>query len=131
MTSIYKKETVETIQEIKHIKYENEWKEGYVGIQLTTTKQKMAFLIDDYKSCCEEYGVELVDTPRLGSEIIDITWKDEKNFFYDTEIKLYAIKLKFQTSGGDFYIRIYNNHNGYYKHSYSVILDDYKNEGEL
>jgi len=99
------------------------------GILIETQSQAMLFLIDNFQSCCEEYDVyleNLFDIDLEGSFVEDIKWIEDIS-----EDWLSCIKLELITNRGNVYINMYNNHNGYYPHSYKIITRDYKNTGEL
>ncbi len=130
MKSIYKTQEIpEKIEEVNKefsIVLNNvEW----IGVLIRTTKQAMMFLIDNFQSCCEEYAVyleNLFNINLIGSTIIDINWIEDIS-----EEWLSSIKLELITDKGKVYIHMYNNHNGYYPHSYKILTSNYKNTGEL
>lgn len=50
------------------------------------------------------------------------------NFCFSSKLTLRHVN---KTNDTVYYINIYNEHNGYYPHSYLVEYEGYKNEGEL
>ncbi len=130
MRSIYKQqekpEKIEEVDEDFSIEIDEiRW----VGVMIKTSRQIMMFLIDDFQSCCESYDVKIENLYNINlekSSIEDIYWvEDIKNDY------LSCITLALQTDKGRVDIEIYNQHNGYYPHSYKIITLDYKNSGNL
>lgn len=130
MKSIYKTQEIpERIEEVNTdfsiILHDVEWN----GLLIQTSRQAMLFLMDNFQSCCEEYGVyleNLFNVELKGSVINDIHWIEDIH-----EEWLSSIKLEVLTSKGTVCIDMYNKHNGCYPHSYKILTSDYKNKGEL
>jgi hypothetical protein len=127
----------------------------YIGIYIQTNYDTYKFCVDDFSSCCEAYGVTLFNN---NNEVIfEITCdsKDEKDhkllegfslkqieycherskpIIDNDETQTCSVKITLQDielKEVDYYIDIYNYHNGYYPHNYLVEWNNYKNEGGL
>ncbi len=135
--------------------------EDYIGIYIQTNYDTYKFCVDDFLSCCEVYGVSLFNHNNEVLLKINCESKDEeKNYkllegfflkqieychqrsksaindfgLYDDEIQTCSLKITLKNidlKEAVYYIDIYNDHNGYYPHSYLIEWNNYKNEGEL
>ena len=108
------------------------WTDGrdheYEGYVIKTTEQEIKVGIDNYSSCCEQWGyltsedslddfigaelltVNLVDKA-LNVKVLDATSSDDIDIMF----------VNFETSKGTFQLVVYNIHNGYYGHEAVVI----------
>lgn len=114
---------------------------GMAGYGITTNKQVIKMLIDDYQSCCESYGYfmsedELSDF--IGSELKGISLTDKAlekvEFKYKDELDVYDGDIMFvniETSKGLLQFVAYNSHNGYYGHTAKVISEQLNYETTL
>jgi hypothetical protein len=98
------------------------------GFEITTDKQVIKLLIDNYQSCCENWGYFMSEDILefyIGAEIIDISL---------TDTALNTEKLTDVYEGGIMFVNIlttkgmlqfvaYNEHNGYYGHEARVISE--------
>lgn len=101
-----------------------------IGIEIITEQDKYLFLIDHTSYCCETYGVEIQpeNFQMKGKNLVKINWDKgsspkEEFFTWDCFIML---KLTFEDDTHCF-IKIYNQHNGYYPHQYKIMFKGYEN----
>lgn len=111
------------------------------GFAIETDKQIIKLLIDDYQSCCENYGYFMSEDnfdDYIGAELLDIK-------VTDTELKEGLLKkhdlditdrwfeggvmfVDIVTSKGTLQFVAYNEHNGYYGHDAKVISEQLNHE---
>jgi hypothetical protein len=115
------------------------------GYAITTDKQVIKLLIDDYQDCCENYGYFMSEDDIqsfVGSELLDIgitdtalnsqkmksnDLKDEPPYVYEGDIMFVNIS----TTAGMLQFVAYNEHNGYYGHDAKVISEQLNYEVTL
>jgi len=127
----FKDEIIESIKEYEDSKY------YYFSIK--TNKQTMNFGISTFQVCCENYGINILyDNKKidLNAELC----KELENKFMDK--KILSVKWNEGKYGEDCIINInidnefisvelFNDHNGYYPHTYKVNWCDYTDEDEI
>lgn len=114
----------------------------YSGYVITTDKQKISLLIDNYQQCCESVGYFLSDDDIrsfIGSKLLGIK-------ITDTELKKGLLKkneldeecfeggimfVDIETSKGTLQFVAYNEHNGYYGHEAKVVSEQLKHNKYL
>jgi len=116
------KEKILKIEETTFDK-ESGWggKEGYV---ITTTKQKIMMGIDDYQSCCENWGYFMSEDDIqsfVGKyirkiEVVETLLKKNTEFDVDDMYEGDVMFINIDTTGGLLQFVAYNEHNGYYGH---------------
>ena len=101
------------------------------GIEIVTNKQKISFLIDNAQQCCEDFGYFISEDNLeefIGSKLFDINLISEDNevrslfadkFNLDNE-DFNGIFINIETSDGTLQFVAYNEHNGYYGHTFTV-----------
>lgn len=103
-----------------------------IGIVITTNKQTMKFLIDNVQSCCEEYGVELHNytfNELINEEIKLVRWYNSNDEYKKPDYSDYnSAVVCIETNNKKVYIVIYNYHNGYYPHWYTVNWGSYRDK---
>jgi hypothetical protein len=105
-------------------------------------------LISSETMCCELFSVDTMDgdpsglDPRrfkhikvekyIGATLLSVKWshagKGTVNLMFS---ELRNVCIEVTTSVGMFYVVIWNEHNGYYAHSYEVYWQDYKDRGDV
>lgn len=133
--------SVEIITAIEKGYVEERPDDDWIGIKITTNKQEIKVLINDFQSCCEQYDV-LILSPNctlpipdiIGHEIKNVGWGKEivNNLtcqigslnFYNETLQESAI-VNIETNKGLYQIIAYNDHNGYYQHSVCVEWNGY------
>ena len=113
----------------KILKIEETNFDGKCGFVITTDKQIVKLGIDDYQSCCENYGYFMSEDNLedfIGSELLDIKITDtllkpnneiDVNDIYEGDVMFVNI----ETSHGLLQFVAYNEHNGYYGHDACVV----------
>lgn len=104
------------------------------GYKISTVKHNIYILIDNYQSCCENWGyIQSEDDLNyyIASSIKDIKLTDialnqkmidfEKEGYFDEGGIQF---VDFETSRGSFQLAVYNGHNGYYGHGIIISIDD-------
>lgn len=133
---------METILKIEIVTEElNGWSKSS-GYAITTDKQVIKMLIDDYQSCCESWGYFMSedDIQRfVGSQLLDISITDialnsqameshnlkgERPYVYEGGVMFVNIS----TDRGLLQFVAYNEHNGYYGHDAKVISEQLNHE---
>jgi hypothetical protein len=118
-------------------------RDDYIGYRIITNKQEMNFLISDIQFCCEDYGAKISSDDGITEEdnikekivnekLISVMWADPStkskvNKFADC---LSAV-ITITTENFKFNIILYNEHNGYYEHTYKVNWGNYSDSDEL
>jgi hypothetical protein len=84
---------------------------------------KYQLILENRTICCEDYNVEVIEgdiEDLIGNELVSVTSKSDDTCYCD--IETYEIRY---CSPGDshyeyksVYIKMYNDHNGYYLHEY-------------
>lgn len=135
---------METILNIEEVSEGGHWdrKSGY---KVTTDKQEIKMLIDDYQQCCEGWGYFLSEDDIqnfIGARLLDITITDtalntqkmtendlkgESPYVYDGGVMF----VNLQTDKGVLQFVAYNEHNGYYGHDALVISEQVKHKETL
>ncbi len=128
----------------------------YIGIHIQTNYDTYKFCVDDLRSCCELFGVQLFNYNNDVIFEIDFESKDEKDYklleegYFLKEIEYCHERSKYPKKHDGknilslkitlkdtklkefmYYIDIYTDHEGYYPHNYLVEWNNYKNEGVL
>lgn len=107
------------------------------GYAITTDKQVVKMLIDDFQSCCESFGYFMSEddlTQFIGAELLEITLTDtalNTEKFVSLEMNaepphVYEGGVMFvniHTAAGTLQFVAYNEHNGYYGHDAKVISE--------
>lgn len=113
----------------KILKIEETNFDGKCGFIITTDKQIVKLGIDDYQSCCENYGYFMSEDNLedfIGAELLDIKITDtllkpnneiDVNDIYEGDVMFVNI----ETNKGLLQFVAYNEHNGYYGHDACVI----------
>ncbi len=118
-------ETITAITEAS-FKTVGDYEHSMDGFIITTTEQEIKVGIDNYQSCCENWGYFMTnDTPQdfIGAELLsvdivdEILNKEKAPELYDGS----AMFVNFETSRGTLQFTAYNEHNGYYAHQACVI----------
>lgn len=116
-------EIIEQIFERNNHRYGDECG-GWDEVVIVTNKQTITFGVSSGQSCCEDYGIETYDNKPyeeyVGAELKNVKWHHEKFQGYSGVGYGGEANFKIETSIGDFYVNIFNYHNGYYAHSYKV-----------
>lgn len=98
---------------------------GVSGYEVITNKQSIKLVIDNYQSCCEDWGYfwsndkpdDFVGAKVLGVSITDTALNTEKvPDVYEGGVMFVNI----DTDRGILQFVAYNNHNGYYGHDAKV-----------
>lgn len=109
-----------SIKEDTIVDKSNGYKQTYEGLIIETDKGSIKLVINDSRSCCENFGSLFFETPDDISQFIDaeilqiedISIKREEYIDTDSETQ-----LRITTDKGIIQYAIYNEHNGYYSHS--------------
>ena len=116
------------IEEVYNVNFNDDNYPCYDGFRIETEDEEMYFLINNFQSCCENWGTYLY-TPEDLKEYVGVEYLgyDEKNC---CEIENHLENeyvhpdetcfLNIHTSKGTIDFAVYNSHNGYYSHG--VIL---------
>lgn len=140
MEKILKIEEVENVDE-KGQKTADRW-DSFDGYKIETNKQVILFLINNGQGCCEEWGYMTSEDDLesfIGSELVSIenveefNGKIKKTFvndFYNEEPSD-SILINLNTSKGTLQFALYNDHNGYYGHSYYIRSVQFEDNGVL
>lgn len=119
----------------------NEWdcKDNLAGYVLSTDKNTYFLLIDDYQSCCEDWGTIACEdefSNFIGANLIEVsqTTRDKVTQKYITDTLEDgsiddAIFLNFKTDKGDLQFVVYNDHNGYYGHDVYIKMHELEETG--
>jgi len=120
---------MEKILKIEEITEGEEYLDGKSGYAITTDKQVVKLLIDNYQSCCESWGYFMTEDnvdEFIGADLIDISLTDtalntkkleEHNLDpNDKWVKTGIMFVNLNTSKGLLQFVAYNVHNGYYGH---------------
>lgn len=127
------------------LKIEAHSESGMTGFEITTDKQAIKLLIDDFQSCCENWGYFMSEDNLdqfIGAQLIDISITDtalNTKPFTSREISeepphVYEGGIMFvnlSTSAGTLQFVAYNEHNGYYGHDAKVISEQLNHEETL
>ncbi len=108
-----------SIKEDTIVDKSNGYKQTYEGLIIETDKGSIKLVINDSRSCCENFGSLFFETPDVISQFIDaeilqiedISIKREEYIDTDSETQ-----LRITTDKGIIQYAIYNEHNGYYSH---------------
>ena len=116
------------IEEVYNVNFNNDNYPCYDGFRIETEDEEMYFLINNFQSCCENWGIYLY-TPEdlkeyVGAEYLGYDEKNcceienhlENEYVHPDE----TCFLNIHTSKGTIDFAVYNSHNGYYSHG--VIL---------
>jgi hypothetical protein len=128
------------------------------GIYIQTNYDTYKFCISKFQSCCEGFGVDLINndnqvifniyssestrpkeedyTLLKGFSLKKIEYCHERSVRPEDELGKYNLSLEMTLEDNKlneivYYIDIFNWHNGYYPHGYFVEWNNYKNGGEL
>lgn len=115
-------------------------KEGYSESLNIVDENNVVVGYDFYSSCCEEFGYKIgevdceqevldADNERLQGYVIDVSsFEESKNEEDKNELYFNCIK----EGSEPIKITLYNYHNGYYAHGWSLSKgDEMLNQGEL
>lgn len=130
---VVKDDDIEIITNVE--RYEETYEsENFIGIRIITNKQTMHFLIDNYQTCCETYDVILHNCnfyDLINDEVKIVRWADEDEFRSNDNWGHNTAIIYLETNNKDVFIEIFNDHNGYYPHSYKVNWGDYSDTDRL
>lgn len=128
---------METILKIEEVNEDGEWK-GKSGYAITTNRQVVKLLIDNYQSCCEYWGYFMSEDNLenfVGAKMVDVyltdTYLNTKRL---EDMGLYEPNLMFvnvSTERGLLQFVAYNEHNGYYGHGAYVYSQQLNHETNL
>lgn len=144
--NVFENEVIESVDYV----VVNKEHDYFTGVAIKTNKQTMMFLISSEVSCCETFGVQMFYDGKcydvyennnqskgeggfepvkalVGQTLKTIKW-DHEPTGYDYHSNC---AFKIETDKTTFGINIFNEHNGYYPHSYKVKWNAYENSGEL
>lgn len=118
------KEIINSILEITDHKFDDG--SSYDGYCIETNQQAIYLLIDNYQSCCENWGyfmsqdniADFIGQELLSLKIVDTALNVEK------VVDVYEGGIMFvnlETPIGVLQFTAYNEHNGYYSHDAKVI----------
>lgn len=120
---------------IKEINLVEDSIKGYDGYEVVTDKQTISLVIDNYQSCCEQWGYFWCNDPTefIGSELTDIKIVDTalNPQVYEENSPVYEGDVMFvnlETSVGTLQFVAYNEHNGYYGHLAKVKSESFNYE---
>ncbi len=118
---------------------------GMSGYDVVTTEGTISMRIDNFQSCCEDWGymmsednleqfkqsdllkVEVVNRDRVKQTFIDNMLKNDVPI--DSLDEGGVMFINFETSKGLLQFVVYNAHNGYYGHDVKItLLDQFINE---
>lgn len=116
------------IEEVDNVNFNGDNYLCYDGFRIETEDEEIYFLINNFQSCCENWGTYLYTPENLKNYIgAEYLGYDEKNCseiennlkdeFVDPDETCF---LNIHTSNGTIDFAVYNSHNGYYSHA--VIL---------
>lgn len=105
-----------------------------IGLKIETDKGDILLLIEDYQSCCENYGSNFLETPDdiskfIGAKIVRVVDTNIDNDKGYTEMN--ETQLKIVTKKGVLQYAVYNEHNGYYSHATFLQVFDTVEKGHL
>jgi hypothetical protein len=93
-----------------------------IDVQTNIHSKNIEARVSKQSQCCEDFGVEISSNhesfvgSRLHNVIIgDVKYGDSEEVF---------IEIKIETSKGEFTIKLYNIHNGYYPHDAQIISEN-------
>lgn len=114
------------ITEINHLNDPNHWL-GY-EIRMDNPEKDIIIKISNQQICCENFGV-LCRTQNI-NEYVGANYE---NIIIENSRESYSeiVTAKIHTSKGIIEITLYNDHNGYYPHDYSVQSEKMCKIGEL
>lgn len=120
--------------------------ENYDGIIIhKDDNTKIKFLISTTQYCCENWGfdiyytendkdLELPDFSKIEISILDIKWSTD-NVVYSSSYKYTDYKqvaiINVYTNFGIIQMVLWNEHNGYYSHSYILEYDNKIEKGDV
>ena len=96
----------------------------------------VTFLITNHKTCCEDFGIDLICPISLSMEsLIGATIESIKYGKIDDSTRKYektrSCIIDMKTSKGIFKFVMHNLHNGYYPHDYYFSFNNFWDLGEL
>lgn len=117
------------IEEVCDFKIDNS-DQIHEGIKIETETERILFLIDSYRQCCENFG-KYLSTPEdlkeyIGAEYLGYS-NDSKELPIVEEVfgeKFETMFLNIHTSKGTIDFAVYNRHNGYYSHAVILKITD-------
>lgn len=95
--------------------------EDFVGYKLVVSTEhgedRFPFVIENRSLCCEEFGVTIEEEQGciMGKRLESITSQSNNDDSNEEYSEVFLIKT---TDGSSTTIKIFNNHNGYYRHTY-------------
>lgn len=90
---------------------------------------------DYHQSCCENFGTFISETEDVTTcEQLETTEVDLTDFVFDTDyhktidtgnsfVNAYALFRLVNSSGNELFLVLYNHHNGFYSHGFSMLKD--------
>lgn len=108
----------------------------YDTLTLECENEEFTFGISNDQMCCESFGIIV---SKNGGEYEDVKDVDFTEFQgmkitsaqYTTETRYDGVAVRVEFTNGTLMIEIYNDHNGYYPHSYKVEYGDWSDEDNL
>ncbi|KAI8917591.1 hypothetical protein DFJ77DRAFT_456995 [Powellomyces hirtus] len=111
----------------------------YEGCKILTTGPQITVLIDNFKACCEEFGVQVhfpagisAESELIGATVLTVRWGKGKG--RDTAPGYSARRsavVEVETNRGTFEIEAWNTHTGVYTHVVRVAWDGYSDQQEV
>ena len=113
---------------IKGYKGETTYHEHYDAVVITTNQQVITIGIDNGQSCCESWGILLIQDDIqsfIGAELLGITTITRADLATAEKVpedtdETNTLFINIQTSVGNLQVAVYNCHNGYYGHDVFV-----------
>lgn len=123
----------------------------FTVFRISTTKQTIRIGIDNETSCCETFGIKFNEISLKGRYIKEIKQLDHNYFEFsnivedsdtdsdadsgDSPIRREGTRYEGITivldNDEEFVVCVYNEHNGYYNHSYFIKYNDVYREGVI
>lgn len=134
-------EKILEIKEFENTGIEDDFGTGYEGYVIVTDEQDISILISNTQDCCESWGHMTIDESDkeyfVGANITDIKIVGTNMVVRSILERLGdldggdACFINIETDKGLLQITLYNNHNGYYGHSYVIISNQLNHNGVL
>ena len=107
--------------------------DNVLGYIVETENSRIKVTIDNFSSCCEEYGKRLLHSLTdsdefIGAQVTSVGWGKDK---VTTDPEDASAVVAIQTSKGLLEVEVYNYHNGYYPHTVEVEWHGYSDSQEI
>ena len=131
-------EKILNIREVENFTLPDDYR-GYDGYVIKTNVQEIIIGIDNYQSCCEDWGHltsednfdDFIGAELLSVEVVDGEYKSEKITLSDYFSVDECIFVNVQTTEGTLQFVLYNSHNGYYGHKVVISSNQIKYDSYL